>query len=255
MIRNFFLIAFILIGSSCSPFGKNINTNASIADGLTPKELYAIAEDKLNSGSIDQAIDQYRIILASYPTSKYAIQSRLDIAFNLYKRKKYKLAIIELDNFISIYPSIEATPYAYYLRGIIAEDKSTSILDNLVTDSAQRDVQSIKEAYGYFLELIDIFPDSKYSKDASEKLEVLTNILARHELYIAIYYTENSSNIAAINRTKYIIENYPNSFAVADSLNLMAFNYDQIGALKLAADARTILKSTYKNYSPSYKLK
>ena len=34
----------------------------------------------VDAGSIDQAIDQYQIILSSYPGSKYAIQARLDIA-------------------------------------------------------------------------------------------------------------------------------------------------------------------------------
>ena len=98
----------------------------------------------VDAGSIDQAIAQYQIILASYPGSKYAIQARLRHCIQLYKRKKYTRAIIELDKFIEKYPDLPSTPYAYYLKGVVAEDKSSSILDNLVTDSAQRDVDSIR---------------------------------------------------------------------------------------------------------------
>jgi len=243
---------FFLVG--CSPFGGDKEARKLVAKGLTPKTLYEQAEDMVDAGSIDQAIEQYQIILASYPGSKYAIQARLDIAYNLYKRKKYSRAIIELDKFIEKYPDLQSTPYAYYLKGVVAEDKSSSILDNIVTDSAQRDVESVREAYSYFVDLIDTFPNSKYANEASTKLTKLVNILARHELYVAIYYTKIGSHIAAINRSKFIIENYPNSSSIPDGLDLMANNYDSISAVKLAADTRKVLSSSYPNYSPNYSI-
>ena len=244
------LISLFLL-SSCSPFGED-NQIKPVAEGLSPKALYAIAEDQVNAGSIDQAIDQFELILASYPGSKYAIQARLDIAYNLYKRKKYDRAILELDKFIDKYPSLPSTPYAYYLKGVIAEDKSSSILDMFVTDSAQRDVQSVRDAYDFYAQLITTFPDSKYSEDAEKKLTKLKNILARHEFYVALYYTEIGSHIAAINRSKFIIENFPNSASIPDALDLMAYNYDQINTPKLASDIRIVLSSSYPNYSKNY---
>jgi len=238
--------------AGCSPFGGDKEVRKSLASGLTPKALYEIAQDKANAGSLDQAIKQYEIILVTYPGSKYAIQARLDIAYNLFKRQKYERAIIELNSFILKYPSIPSTPYAYYLKGVIAEEKSSSLLDNLITDNAQRDVVSIQNAYKYYLELITKFPDSKYSKEAEKRLVKLVNTLARHELYVALYYTNNKSNIAAINRAKYIIENFPSSQSVPDALNLMAFNYDLINATKLASDTKKILSSNFPNYTPSF---
>ena len=79
-------------------------------------------------------------------------------------------------------------------------------------------------------------------------------MLARHEFYVALYYTSNGSHIAAINRSKYIIEHYPNSPSIADGLHLMAHNYDVIDAKKFAQDARTVLYASYPNYSPNYKI-
>ena len=125
----------------------------------------------------------------------------------------------------------------------------------MITDSAQRDVESVRDAYEYFVELIEVFPNSKYAIDAKTKLVVLKNTLARHEFYVALYYTDISSNIAAINRSKYIIENYPNSATIPDALHLMAYNYDIIGADDLAADVREVLNSSFPSYSPSYSLK
>ena len=62
-----------------------------------------------------------------------------------------------------------------------------------------------------------------------KNLAKLKNILARHEFYVAhLLYTEIGSYIAAINRSKFIIENFPNSASIPDALDLMAYNYDQI---------------------------
>jgi outer membrane protein assembly factor BamD len=102
--------------------------------------------------------------------------------------------------------------------------------------------------------LIDTFPASNYSEEAKNKLIKLKNVLARHELYVAIYYTKNNSFIAAINRCKYLIEHYPNTLSIPDALHLMAHNYDKILASKLAQDARAILTASYPNYSPRYSL-
>jgi len=255
MIRSLIIyILFSIILYGCSLFGGDKEGRGPIAEGQTPKELYLLAQDDFNAGSIEQGIEQLEVILAAYPGSKYAIQARLDIAYNLFKRKKYNRAILELNEFIERYPALPSTPYAYYLRGIISEEKSASILDEIITDSAQRDVQSVRDAYSYFSLLIDTFPESKYSEEASNKLSVLKNVLARHEFYVALYYTGNGSHIAAINRSKYIIEYYPNSSSIPDALHLMAYNYDSINAKELAQDSRTVLYASYPDYSPNYKI-
>ena len=240
--------------TACSPFGSNDEVRKPIANGLSPKALYELAEKKIDAGSLDQAIEQFELIISSYPSSKYALQSRLDIAYNLFKRKKYNRAILQLDKFIEKYPNIQSTPYAYYLRGIIAEEKSSSILDNIITESAQRDVQSVRDAYSYFTLLIERFPNSKYSEEAKEKLFILKNTISKHEFYVALYYTNTGSHIAAIKRSKYIIINFPNSTSIADALHLMAYNYQVINATNLAFDTRAILISSFPNYSPSYKI-
>ncbi|MBC8513635.1 MAG: outer membrane protein assembly factor BamD, partial [Candidatus Thioglobus sp.] len=111
------ILTSLVFLAGCSPFGGGKETRKLVANGLSPKALYEQAEDLVDAGSLDQAIDQYQIILSSYPGSKYAIQARLDIAFNLYKRKKYTRAIVELNKFIEKYPDLPSTPYAYYLKG------------------------------------------------------------------------------------------------------------------------------------------
>jgi len=250
--RLFCAFAILFLTSGCSLIGGNDDSKKSLTDGLSPKALYDLSKDKVSDGSLNKANEYLDIIIAAYPSSKYAVQARLDIAYNLFRQKKYSLAIVELDDFIQKFPAIESTPYAYYLKGVVAEEKSSSILDNLITDSAQRDVESVKEAYLYYKDLIDTFPQSKYSEQAKKKLNTLRDTLARHEFYVALYYTKNYSHIAAINRCKYILENYPNSNSIANALHLMAHNYEIINANELAIDARNILNSSFPAYTANY---
>ena len=88
---SIFSLTLTLLLSGCSFMGGDKDKKKLVADGLTPKELYEQAEDKVDSGLVEQAIDQYEMILTSYPGSKYAIQARLDIAYNLLKQNLISL--------------------------------------------------------------------------------------------------------------------------------------------------------------------
>jgi outer membrane protein assembly factor BamD len=225
-----------------------------ISDSLSPKALFNKAQEFRDQGALDEAIKTYEQLQAAYPSSKYSMQSKLETPYALYKRERYDEAIDKLNDFIKIYPNHFSTPYAFYLRGIIAEDKSKSILDEFITDNAQRDVSSVKNAMNYYLALMDKFPNTEYAIESKAKLVTLRNILARHELFIAIFYTKKEAYIASINRCKYIIEKFPNTPSVPAALHLIAHNYDKINAPKLAEDSRRVLKASYPKYTPHYSL-
>ena len=227
---------------------------APISEGLSPKTLFFKAQELRDQGALDDAIKTYEQLQAAYPSSKYSMQSKLEIPYSLYKNEKHDEAIDKLNDFIKIYPNHFSTPYALYLRGVIAEDKSKSILDEFITDNAQRDVSSVENAMNYYLSLIKKFPKSEYSLEAKSKMIALRNIIARHELFIAIFYTKKEAYIASINRCKYIIEKFPNTPSVPAALHLIAHNYDKINSPKLAEDSRRVLKASYPKYTPHYSL-
>ena len=248
-------ITFLLLLSSLNGCLFEEKQRESINLDLSPKQLYELAQQSIEAGTIDEAIKILERLQAAYPSSKYSIQAKLDIPYRLYKRERYDDAINSLNEFIKLYPNHFTTPYAYYLRGVVAHEKSSSILDQYnITDNAQRDVSSVKDSMNYFLALIDKFPNNKYSEEAKNKLIVLRNIIARHELFVAIYYTKNDAHIAAINRCKFIIEKFPNTPSVPAALHLIAHNYDIINAPKLAKDARRVLEASYPKYTPHYSL-
>jgi len=230
------------------------NVRVSISMGLSPKGMYDLAQQSIEAGAIDEAIQILEKIQAAYPSSKYAMQSEIDIIYNLYKRDRFDEGIDKINDFIKKYPNHFITPYAYYLKGVIAENKSKSILDEFLTDIAQRDVSSVRESFNYYLELISKFPNSSYSDEAKTRLISLRNFLARHELFVAIFYSKSQAFIASVNRCKFIIEKFPDTPSVPAALHLMAHNYDKIGSSKLAEDARRVLNASYPRYIPHYSL-
>jgi len=222
--------------------------------GLSPKGMYELANNSLEGGAVDEAIKIFEQLQAAYPSSKYALQSKIDIAYNLFKRERYDEGIDYLNEIIKRYPNHFITPYSYYLRGLIAENKSKSILDEFITDNAQRDISSVKEAFSYYLELIKKFPNNNYSEEAKTRLIPLRNSLARHELFVAIFYTNKNAHISAINRCKFIIEKFPTTPSVPAALHLMAINYEKIKEPVLAKDTRRVLEASYPKYVPHYSL-
>jgi len=226
----------------------------SITLGLSPKGMYDLAQKSIDEGAIDEAIKIFERIQAAYPSSRYSMQSEIDTIYNLYKRERYDEGISKINEFVTKYPNHFVTPYAYYLRGVIAENKSRSLLDEFLTDNAQRDISSARDAFNYYLDLTKKFPNNKYSEEAKTRLIPIRNLLSRHELFVAIFYTERKAHIAAINRCKFIIEKFPNTPSVPAALNLLAYNYDKINAPKLAEDSRRVLNASYPKYTPHYSL-
>lgn len=247
-------LSVLLFLNGC--FWNDKKEREPITKGWSPKTFFAQAKKEASNGSTDEAIKLFEQLQAAYPASKYAIQSKLEIAYTLYKKQDYDKALKHLNDYIKLYPNHKiSTPYAYYLRGVISQDKSRSFLDEYsITDSAQRDVKSVRDSFNYYLALIKKFPKSKYSEEAKDSLVKLINILSRHELFVAIYYTKKGANIAAINRLKYIIEKFPNTPSVPAALHLMAHNYDIIKMDKLAKDTRRVLAKSYPLYQPHYSL-
>ncbi len=254
MKKLFIILPFLVLLINGCFWQKEIKTE-SVTKGWSPKTFFTQAKEQESLGLTNKAIELFEQLQAAYPGSKYALQSKLEIAYALYKNKDYDQAIYHLNNYIKIYPEHFSTPYAYYLRGVVSQDKSHSFLDDYFTDSAQRGVNSVRNAFNYYLALIDKFPKTEYTEDAITRLIVLRNILSRHELFIAIYYTKKGANIAAINRTKFIVEKYQNTPSVPAALHLMATNYDAINAATLAKDTRRVLEKNYPWYTPYYSLK
>ena len=209
------------------------------------QKIYAAAEEKMRDRDYDKAIKFYEIIESRFPHGRYAMQGQLEIAYAYYKKQEAASAMAAADRFIKLHPHHPNVDYAYYLKGL-ANFNERGIVEKLTQQQIDdRDTKSLRESFLAFKELVTRYPNSKYTKDATQRMTFLVNTLAGNELHVARYYMKREAYVAAVNRCKYVLENYPHSTSVEEALVIMISAYDMLGMSDLKQDTLRVLKTNY----------
>jgi outer membrane protein assembly factor BamD len=215
-------------------------------DDRGAEELYAEAQRALNARSYDRAIENYRQLTIRYPFGRHAEQSQLDMAFAMYRVGQSERALTTLDRFIRTYPTHPNVDYAWYLKGLVHYEDAMGFLRRLFPGQVvDRDQQSARNAFSDFRELIQRYPQSRYVADARQRMVFLRNVMADYEIEVGEYYFRRGAYIAALDRAKYVIENYPGAPANVDALKLIERSYAELELDSLAQDVRQVLEYNY----------
>ena len=111
-----------------------------------------------------------------------------------------------------------------------------------------RDPGAALDSFNAFSELVRRFPQSKYTPDATERMQQLKNTLAWNELHVADYYLRRQAHLAALNRARHVVENYQGAPAVHEALVIMVKAYRAMGMADLADDSLRVLKLNAPNH-------
>ena len=238
-MRVLFIILLFFGLSACSFWGeKEDNTINWSAD-----RLYAEARGALDAGRYDDAVEYYQKLESRFPFGAYAQQSLLDLAYAHYKNDEPEAALAACERFIKLYPQNIHVDYVYYLKGLTNFNRGKGLAQRLLPrDQAQRDPGSAQRAFQDFSELVTRFPESQYRVDAEQRMRYLRNNLAKNEVYVATYYMRRGAFVAAVNRARFVIENYQRSPAVPDALLILAKGYRILEMDDLADDALRVLE-------------
>lgn len=234
------ILSLIWLIAGCSTLGQDETANWSA------EEFYQHAKEALDDANYQMAIDYYTKLEVRYPYGRYAQQAQLETIYAHYKTDEPASAVAAADRFIKLHPRHPSVDYAYYMRGLATYDQGISLMERIFPqDRSKRDPVTIRESFNYFKELVTKFPDSRYAQDAIKRMQVLRNNLASHELVAANYYLKRGSYLAAANRAKYVLENYPRSLAIPDALVVMVKAYREMGLTDLANDALRVLERNH----------
>ncbi len=205
-------------------------------------QFYSEAKDAMMGGEYDKAIKYYNGLQARYPFGPYATQAQLDIIYAHYKNNEPDSSIAAADRFIKLYPQNPYVDYAYYLKGLANYNRNTSILSRLIeTDPSQRDSGAALTSFNDFAELVRLYPDSKYSADARQRMLYLRNNVAMYQVHVARYYMKRGAYLAAANRANRVVTHFQRTDAVKEALEIMVDAYTRLGMKELAADAERVL--------------
>ena len=245
---KYILIIFILVLTSCKNEKKEVSVIEETSIDLQMIQAYNEGLKNLELGDAIVAAKKFNEAEILFPQSKWAPRASLMSAYSYYSQEYFSNAIGELERFLETYPSHERVSYAYYLLGICYYDQ---IVDE------KRDLKVIEDAKKNFEKVIKDYPKSDFAIDSEYKLELIEEILASKEMYLARYYIEREKWIPAINRYKKILENYERTIFIEEALHrLVELNY-KIGMIDESKKYASLLGYNYQSskwYQESYKI-
>tara|TARA_Y100001970_G_scaffold248318_1_gene317791 strand:+ start:16429 stop:17268 length:840 start_codon:yes stop_codon:yes gene_type:complete len=245
---KFLLIIFILFLSACKSDKKEVSIIKETSIDLQMIEAYNEGLKNLELGDAIIAAKKFNEAEILFPQSKWAPRASLMSAYSYYSQEYFANAIDELERFLDTYPSHERVSYAYYLLGICYYDQ---IVDE------KRDLKVIESAKDNFQIVINNYPKSDFALDSEYKLELIEEILASKEMYLAKYYIEREKWIPAINRYKNVLENYETTIFIEEALHRLVELHYKIGMIDESKKYASLLGYNYQSskwYEESYKI-
>jgi len=231
--------------SGCASLGEQDNDDDETKDWSADR-LYEAARNQLNDENYNTAIDYYEKLETRYPFGQFAQQALLESAYAHYKDGEPEHVLTAADRFIRLYPRHPNLDYAYYLKGLANFNRNFGFFQRYIpTDRSQRDQAAALQAFNDFSELITLYPDSRYTEDAQQRLIYLGNNIAEYDVHVARYYIQRGAYSAAVNRGIGVVENHPQTTAVPNALAVMLVGYTMMDMDDLADDTRRVLQLNY----------
>ncbi len=205
--------------------------------------LYERATRSMDNGNFRNAIAYFEQLEARYPFSNVTKQAQLDLIYAYYKNGAAESTVDAADNFMRENPTHPRVDYCLYMKGLTYFDKGGNVLEKLFrVDMTERPPRDSQNSFNAFQDLLRRFPDSEYSPDARKRMIFLRNRLAEYENHVAEFYIRRKAYVAAINRAKYAVENYPGAPAITESVRIMAEAYRLLGMDDLATDTQRVIE-------------
>lgn len=214
----------------------------------TPEKLYAEARDEQASGNFDKAAKMYESLEGRGAGTLLAQQAQLERSYLLYRSGEKAQALSTIERFIKLHPTSPAVDYAMYLQGLINFNDNLGFLGNLSRQNlSERDQQASRDAYQAFKQLVEQYPQSKYSVEARDRMNYIVNSLAEYEVHVARYYFRRGAYVAAANRAQQTIQEFQYSPSTEEALSILVRSYDRLGLEQLRDDAERVMRKNYPN--------
>ena len=150
--------------------------------------------------------------------------------------------------FLNKYNNHPDTDYAYYLLALCHY--------NQIVDET-KDLNEILKAKKYFEFIIKKYPNTEFALDSEFKLELIKELLASKEMYLARYYIDREKWIPAINRFKTVVKDYETTIFVEEALHRLVELHYKVGLVDESKKYAALLGYNYQSskwYEESYKI-
>ncbi|WP_119342651.1 outer membrane protein assembly factor BamD [Facilibium subflavum] len=244
-------IALTMLGAAALAFlsGCASTDNKPLPyQGESAQYIYAKGHEQVQDADYYKAIATFRSLNSQYPFGKYTERGNLDLIYAYYQDDQPEMALGLANQFIKVYPSSKHLGYVYYMMGVINFDNGRGFLQRyLPYDMSLHDPQAYLQAFRELKRAVELNPKASYVSDAKRRMVYINNMVGRYQYNIAEFYFDREAYVAAINRAKVVIEEYPQSNAVEDAIVLMVKAYDILKMPELSQKYLDLLKLNYPN--------
>ena len=248
------ILIVLLFFVSCAKEEKKISNIKKTSQELEMINAYNEAYEQLNNNDPYTAAKKFLESELLFPQSKWAPQSALMASYSYYLHNYYVEALSNLNRYLKTYPRDKNVAYAHYLIAMCHYE---------MIEDEKRDIKPIIDAKNKFKFILLEYPNTDFALDAKFKLDFIEDILASKEMYLGRHYQKKAKWIPAINRFKYVLEEYDETIFIEEALHrLVEINY-KIGLIDESQKYANLLgynylssewyKKSYKVFNKSYK--
>ena len=244
----YFIIALLFLSSSCSKEKEKISIVEEESLEMQMIKAYNEGLKELDKGDVIYAAKKFNEAELIYPQSIWAPRAALMAAYSYFSQFYFSDAALELEKFLDKYKNHPRRDYAYYLLALCHYDQ---IVDET------KDLNEILKAKEYFEIILKKYPDTEFALDSEFKLELIEELLASKEMYLARYYIDREKWIPAINRFKTVVKKYETTIFVEEALHRLVELHYKIGLIDESKKYAALLGYNYQSskwYEESYKI-
>ena len=242
------VLIFFLNLNSCTKKDEKISIVEEKSLETQMIDAYNEGLEELKKNDVIYAARKFNEAELLYPQSVWAPRAALMAAYAYFSQLYYDDTIVELEKFLQTYKNHPRRDYAYYLLALSHY--------NLIIDET-KDLEEILKAEKYFKIIIKNYPNTEFAIDSEFKLELIQEILASKEMYLARYYVDREKWIPAINRFKTVINDYETTIYVEEALHRLVELHYKLGLVDESKKYASLLGYNYQSsewYEESYKI-
>ena len=242
----YLIIALLFLNTSCSKEKEKISIVEEESLEMQMIRAYNDGLEELDRGDVIYAAKKFNEAELLYPQSIWAPRAALMAAYSYFSKFYYSDAVLELEKFLDKYKNHPRRDYAYYLLAL-------SHYDQIIDET--KDLNEILKAKKYFEIIIQKHPNTEFAIDSEYKLELIQELLASKEMYLARYYLDREKWIPAMNRFKVVVENYDSTIYVEEALHRLVELHYKIGLINESKKYAVLLGYNYQSskwYEESY---
>ena len=242
------ILIFFLNFNSCTKKDEKISIVEEKSLETQMIDAYNEGLEELDKNDVIYAARKFNEAELLYPQSIWAPRAALMAAYAYFSQLYYDDTIVELEKFLQKYKNHPRRDYAYYLLALSHY--------NLIIDET-KDLEEILKAKQYFKIIIKNYPNTEFAIDSEFKLELIQEILASKEMYLARYYVDREKWIPAINRFKTVINDYETTIYVEEALHRLVELHYKLGLVDESKKYASLLGYNYQSsewYEESYKI-